>query len=170
MTGFQPFTLEIAVAADGKIASVAVASHNETPGFGADILTADVLGALVGQDIATAQFDGKAGATLTTNAVREALKQAAPAVETSAEPKTYSVTGFQPFKLDIAVAGGKIASVTVQSHNETPGFGADILTDDVLGALVGQDIASAQFDGKAGATLTTNAVRDALAQAAKEVQ
>ena len=170
VTGFQPFTLEIAVAADGKIASVAVASHNETPGFGADILTADVLGALVGQDIATAQFDGKAGATLTTNAVREALKQAAPAVETSAEPKTYSVTGFQPFKLDIAVAGGKIASVTVQSHNETPGFGADILTDDVLGALVGQDIASAQFDGKAGATLTTNAVRDALAQAAKEVQ
>ena len=173
VTGFQPFGIEIAVSADGKIASVEVASHNETPGFGADILTADVLGALVGQDIASAQFDGKAGATLTTTAVREALKkaaEAAPAAEASAEPKTYSVTGFQPFKLDIAVADGKIASVSVQSHNETPGFGADILTEEVLSALVGQDIASAQFDGKAGATLTTNAVREALAQAAKEVQ
>ena len=37
-------------------------------------------------------------------------------------------------------------------------------------ALVGQDIATAQIDVKAGVTLTSNAINDALKQAAKEVQ
>ena len=172
VTGFQPFTVEIAVE-NGKIVSATVPSHNETPGFGADLISSGVLDALVGQDVATAQIDAKAGVTLTSNALNDALKQAAaaaPATESAAVTASYSVTGFQPFTVEIAVENGKIVSATVPSHNETPGFGADLISSGVLDALVGQDIATAQIDAKAGVTLTSNALNDALAQAAKEVQ
>ena len=169
--GFQAFKLEIAVA-DGKIASVKCVEHNETPGFGADILTEDALSVLVGQDAASAQIDVKAGVTMTSNGINDALKQIAaeaPAADAAAA-KVYETKGFQAFKLEIGVADGKIASVKCIEHNETPGFGADILTDDALAALVGQDAASAQIDVKAGVTMTSNGINEALKAAAKEVQ
>ena len=169
--GFQNIKFEIAVA-DGKIASVKAIEHNETPGFGADILTDEALSALVGQDIATAQIDVKSGVTLTSNAINDVLKQAAAAAPAgeAAAVKVYETKGFQAFKLEIGVADGKIASVKCVEHSETPGFGADILTDEALSALVGQDIATAQIDVKSGVTLTSNGINDALKQAAKEVQ
>ena len=85
---------------------------------------------------------------------------------------TYDVTGMYPIKVEIVVDGnGKIVSVTVPESNETPGFGADLIADQsIFDALVGQDIATAQIDVKAGVTLTSNAINDALKQAAKEVQ
>ncbi|MFR5788606.1 MAG: FMN-binding protein [Christensenellales bacterium] len=81
---------------------------------------------------------------------------------------TYDVTGFAPFKVDVTVdSNGKIVSVTVPENNETPGFGADLIADQsVFDALVGQDIATAQIDVKSGVTLTSNAINDALKQAA----
>jgi len=167
--GFQPFKLAIEVV-DGKIASVTCTENSETPGFGADILTDEALSVLVGQDIATAAFDVKSGVTMTSNGINDALKAAAaaaPADEAAAEsaPVVYETKGFQPFKLAIEVADGKIASVTCTEHSETPGFGADILTDEALSVLVGQDIATAQYDVKTGVTLTSNGINDALAQA-----
>ena len=85
---------------------------------------------------------------------------------------TYDVTGFAAFKVDVTVdSNGKIVSVSVPENNETPGFGADLIGDQsVFDALVGQDIATAQIDVKSGVTLTSNAINDALGQAAKEVQ
>ena len=178
VTGFQPFTLMIAVDENGEIASVSADGNNETPGIGGEVLKAENLSTLVGQDIATAQLDAKTGATLTTNAVNEALKQAAAdagsdaAAPAEAAAKSYDVTGFQPFTVEIAVdADGKIVSVSVPVHSETPGLGAALIEDaSVFDALVGQDIATAQIDVKAGVTLTSNAINDALKQAAKEVQ
>ena len=175
--------------------SVSVPENSETPGFGADLIAdTAVFDALVGQDIATAQIDVKSGVTLTSNAINDALRQAAAAngieiiveetVEETAEetveeaspveeaPATdatvYDVTGFQPFKVEIAVdEAGKIVSVSVPENNETPGFGADLIADTaVFDALVGQDIATAQIDVKSGVTLTSNAINDALRQAA----
>ena len=184
--GFADFKVEVAVDADGKIVSVSVPEHSETPGFGADVIAdTAVFDALVGQDIATAQIDVKAGATLTCDAINDALTQAAEAVvqevnaataeEADAAEETtgvYDVKGFADFKVEVAVdADGKIVSVSVPEHSETPGFGADVIADTaVFDALVGQDIATAQIDVKAGATLTCDAINDALAQAAKEVQ
>ena len=120
--------------------------------------------ALVGQDIATAQIDVKAGATLTSNAINDALAQAAASGETEGSAKTYDVTGFDPFQIAIELDDtGKIVSVTVPENNETPGLGADLLADQsIFDALVGQDIATAQIDVKSGVTLTSNAVNDAL--------
>ena len=165
--GFQAMKVAVEVEA-GKIVSVAVTEHNETPGFGADLINAG-FDALVGQDIATAQIDVKSGVTMTSNGINEALKAAAaaaPAAEAApAAAAVYETKGFQAFKLEIAVENGKIAAVKCVEHNETPGFGADMLTDEALSVLVGQDIATAQIDVKSGVTMTSNGINDALAQA-----
>ena len=171
VTGFAPFKVEVTVDSNGKIVSVVVPENNETAGFGADLIAdQSVFDALVGQDIATAQIDVKAGATLTSNAINDALAQAAASGETEGSAKTYDVTGFGPFKIAIELDDtGKIVSVTVPENNETPGLGADLLADQsVFDALVGQDIATAQIDVKSGVTLTSNAVNDALKQAAAD--
>ena len=168
VTGFSPFKVEVAVDDAGKIVSVSVPEHNETPGLGADLIAdTAVFDALVGQDVATAQIDVRSGVTLTSNAINDAIRQAAGGG--SAEgAATYDVTGFAPFKVEIAVdADGKIVSVSVPEHGETPGFGADLIADTaVFDALVGQDVATAQIDVRSGVTLTSNAINDALRQAA----
>ena len=183
VTGFAPFKVEIAVDGNGKIVSVSVPENSETPGLGADLIAdQSIFDALVGQDIATAQIDVKSGVTLTSNAINDALRQAAAQFggeatrdESAADGVaigTYDVTGFAPFKVEIAVDGnGKIVSVSVPENNETPGLGADLIADQsIFDALVGQDIATAKIDVKSGVTLTSNAINDALGQAAKEVQ
>ena len=173
VTGFAPFKVEIALDDAGKIVSVSVPENNETPGFGADLIAdQSVFDALVGQDIATAQIDVKGGVTLTSNAINDALKQAAadlggaeaaPAV--AGDP--YTVKGMNKFTLYVEVEdGGKIASVSAPDNNETPGLGADMLTDEALSALVGEDLATAQVDVKSGVTLTSDAINAALKQAA----
>ena len=175
--GFADFKVEVAVDADGKIVSVSVPEHSETPGFGADVIAdTAVFDALVGQDIATAQIDVKAGATLTCDAINDALAQAAEAFSNGAAPDEeafvaagdpYSVKGMYEFTMYIDVEDGKIVSICAPDNIETPGFGADMLTDEALSALIGQDIATAQIDVKAGATITSNAINDALTQAAE---
>ena len=173
VTGFAPFKVDVTVDFYGKIVSVSVPENNETPGFGADLIAdQSVFDALVGQDIATAQIDVKGGVTLTSNAINDALKQAAadlggaeaaPAV--AGDP--YTVKGMNKFTLYVEVKdGGKIASVSAPNNSETPGFGADMLTDEALSALVGEDLATAHVDVKSGVTLTSDAINAALKQAA----
>ena len=173
VTGFAPFKVEIALDDAGKIVSVSVPENNETPGLGADLIAdQSMFDALVGQDIATAQIDVKSGVTLTSNAINDALKQAAadlggaeaaPAV--AGDP--YTVKGMNKFTLYVEVKdGGKIASVSAPNNNETPGLGADMLTDEALSALVGEDLATAHVDVKSGVTLTSDAINAALKQAA----
>ena len=171
VTGFQPMKVAIEVDGEGKIASVSVTEHGETPGFGADLIAdTAVFDALVGQDIATAQIDVRSGVTLTSNAINDALKQAA--ADGSADGAAvipgdpYTVKGFAKFILYIEVADGKIVSVSAPEHGETPGFGADLLTEEALSALAGQDLATAGIDVKAGVTLTSTAINNAIAQAA----
>ena len=173
VTGFAAFKVDVTVDSNGKIVSVTVPENNETPGFGADLIAdQSVFDALVGQDIATAQIDVKSGVTLTSNAINDALKQAAadlggaeaaPAV--AGDP--YTVKGMNKFTLYVEVKdGGKIASVSAPNNSETPGFGADMLTDEALSALVGEDLATAHVDVKSGVTLTSDAINAALKQAA----
>ena len=75
VTGFQKMEIAIEVDDQGKILSFDVVEHNETPGFGADLIEAG-FDELIGQDIATAQIDVKSGVTLTSNAINDALKAA----------------------------------------------------------------------------------------------
>ena len=173
VTGFAPFKVEVTVDSNGKIVSVVVPENNETAGFGADLIAdQSVFDALVGQDIATAQIDVKAGATLTSNAINDALAQAAADFGDGAEAAPavagdpYTVKGMNKFTLYVEVEDGKIVSVSAPNNNETPGLGADMLTDDALSALVGAELATAQVDVKSGVTLTSDAINEALKQAA----
>ena len=182
VSGIAPFKVAVDVDENGKIVSVSVPEHNETPGFGADLIAdSAIFDALVGQDIATAKIDVKSGVTLTSDAINDALRQAAEACGVTAEVEApaeevapakevpvYSVTGIAPFKVAVDVdENGKIVSVSVPEHNETPGFGADLIADSaIFDALVGQDIATAKIDVKSGVTLTSDAINDALGQAA----
>ena len=173
VTGFAPFKVEVTVDSNGKIVSVVVPENNETAGFGADLIAdQSVFDALVGQDIATAQIDVKSGVTLTSNAVNDALKQAAADFGGGAEAAPavagdpYTVKGMNKFTLYVEVEDGKIVSVSAPNNNETPGLGADMLTDDALSALVGAELATAQVDVKSGVTLTSDAINEALKQAA----
>ncbi|MBQ7052163.1 MAG: FMN-binding protein, partial [Clostridia bacterium] len=161
VNGFGPMKVEVAVDDAGKIVSVKVVEHNETPGFGADLINAG-FDALAGQDIAGAAIDVKAGVTMTSKAINAALKAAGPQVPTD----PYTVKGFGKFTMNVAVQDGVIAAINAPVHGETPGFGADILTEEALAYLVGQDIATAQVDIKSGVTMTSNAIADALKQAA----
>ena len=173
VTGFGPFKIAIELDDTGKIVSVTVPENNETPGLGADLLAdQSIFDALVGQDIATAQIDVKSGVTLTSNAVNDALKQAAADFGGGAEAAPavagdpYTVKGMNKFTLYVEVEDGKIVSVSAPNNNETPGLGADMLTDDALSALVGAELATAQVDVKSGVTLTSDAINEALKQAA----
>ena len=173
VTGFAPFKVEIALDDAGKIVSVSVPENNETPGLGADLIAdQSVFDALVGQDIATAQIDVKSGVTLTSNAINDALKQAAADLggaeaAPAAAGDPYTVKGMNKFTLYVEVKdGGKIASVSAPNNSETPGLGADMLTDEALSALVGEDLATAHVDVKSGVTLTSDAINAALKQAA----
>ncbi|MBQ8094017.1 MAG: FMN-binding protein, partial [Clostridia bacterium] len=168
--GFDAFNVNIEVDSNGKIVSVSVPEHNETAGFGADLIAdSAVFEALAGQDVATAQIDVRTGATLTSNAINEALALAADKVSGNGGAAVYDVTGFAPFKVAVELDDtGKIVSVSVPEHEETPGLGADLIADTaVFEALAGKDIADAQIDVRAGVTLTSNAINDALKQAAK---
>ena len=188
VTGFAPFKVEIAVDADGKIVSVTVPEHGETPGFGADLIAdTAVFDALVGQDIATAQIDVKSGVTLTSNAINDALKQAAEACGAAAEVEVVAATpapvgkvtiyevsvkgiSKHPFTLDVSVdESGMIVAATCPSHTETEGKGATVLTDEALSVLVGQNIAEAKFDIKSGVSVTSTAINNALAIIAAHV-
>ena len=166
VNGFGPMKVAVSVE-DGKITSVEVVEHNETPGFGADVIEKG-FESLIGQDIATASFDAVSGATMTSNAINDALKQAAEKNGgTAGTGDVYEVSGFGPMKVAVSVEDGKITSFEVVEHNETPGFGADVI-EKGFESLIGQDIATASFDAVSGATMTSNAINDALKQAAEK--
>lgn len=87
--------------------------------------------------------------------------------------KTYTqyVIGFQPFTVEITLQDGKILSVEIPVHHETPGLGADLIGDNTLfRGLIGQDIETAQIDVKAGVTLTSNAINEALRNLAYQLK
>ncbi len=171
VTGFAPMKVDVKTDADGKIVSVEVVEHTETEGIGAALIAdKNIFDALVGQDIKSAQIDVRAGATLTSNAINEALKMAAKSGEgasTLPAGDPITVKGLNKFTVYIDVQDGKIASISVPSHSETPGLGADLLTEDALSTLVGQKIDEAHVDAKTGVTLTVDALQRALNVAAQ---
>lgn len=81
----------------------------------------------------------------------------------------YKVKGFNEFEVTIKLnETGMIEFVFVSAQNETPGIGAAVLEDEALfEALRGLFIGDAVIDTVAGATRTTDALNDALRQAAE---
>jgi len=164
-----PLELELVVAG-GKIASVAVLSHSDTPGI-SDPAMQEVPGRIVAAN--SADVDAASGATVSSAAIMKAATQALEkaAAGEEAEESSALIDGTYlgqadsfggPLELELVVAGGKIASVTVLSHSDTPGI-SDPAMQEVPGRIVAAN--SADVDAASGATVSSAAIMKAATQA-----
>ncbi len=206
----------------GDIQKVSVIMHEETEGYGDKIAMPEFLNQFTGKKLNTSfetgltdgtGIDAVAGATFSTNAVRDALLQAikfhvATASSANAAPASGLPTAFviPPefngivtkaevladgiFNYIISIEGfhgpvntkvlvkptGIIDKVAVIMHEETEGYGDKIALPEFLDQFSGRKLDSSfeagltdgtGIDAVAGATYSTNAVRDALIQAIK---
>ena len=173
--------VEVQVTADATtIYSVEVLKQNETPGIGS-VAVAQLPDAIVAAN--SYDVDGIAGATVTSTAIRNAVKMAlesagfdpagyvtggAPAVAEAAGgiyvPGTYTAeaTGMGKVIVNVTVDANAITAIEIDGSGETPGIGQAAIEP------LGEQVMTAQgatIDGVTGATLTSNAVRTAVASA-----
>ena len=118
--------------AGGKIAAVSFLSHSDTPGI-SDPAMQEVPGKNVADN--RADVDPASGDTVISAAIMKAATQALEkaAEGEEAEESSALIAGTYlgqadsfggPLELELVVAGGKIASVTVLRHSDTPGISA----------------------------------------------
>ena len=161
----------------GKITSVGVIGNDETPEIGGAAL--ETLGSLL-YDSMSAQIDGVAGATFTSNAVIEAAAkafemaaagEAAPASDDAAIAFTageYTATadGYNgPVEVKVTFSDSAITAIEVTSSVETAHVGTpafDIMIPDMIAAN------GTGVDGVSGATFSGRALRNAVNAAAEQ--
>ena len=154
---------------DGKIVDAKVTGDSETPGIGAAALEP-----LAAQLVAagSAEIDGVAGATVTSDAVRAAAAAALAEVsgETAAEAVladgayTAEAYGFEMAvsdKVIVTIEGGKIASIAYgEDCGDTPPM-LDTVAKTLFPRII--EAQSVGVDVASGATVTSNAVKTAVA-------
>ena len=154
----------------GKIVSVEVKGDGETPGIGTnaiDQLPEKIVAAN------SADVDVVAGATVTSNAIIEAVKNALGNNDSKEDGNSEVVDDGSALKGtakgfggDVTVAvtmdGDKIANVVVKGDGETPGIGTEAI--EKLPAKI-VEANSADVDIVSGATITSNAIIEAVKSA-----
>ena len=169
--GFQSEVTVTLTVDGGKIASIVIDSSNETPGFGTRCAEDEAFLAQFAGQSSPVSVDVLAGATVTSNAVIKAVEAAlASAPASSGVTATGAAQGFQSeVAVTLTVDGGNIASIVIDSSNETPGFGTRCAEDEAfLAQFVGQS-SPVSVDVLAGATVTSNAVIEAVEAALANV-
>ncbi|MCR5090455.1 MAG: FMN-binding protein, partial [Oscillospiraceae bacterium] len=160
---------------ENAITEVVLDTSGETPEIGGaanETLTAQVM------EAQSAEIDGVAGASFTSTAVRtavaDALSQAAVKDEKTAEedasdkaiyvPGTYraEATGMGKVVVNVTVDEHAITEVVLDTSGETPEIGG--AATETLSTQV-MDAQGAEIDGVAGASLTSQAVKTAVAAA-----
>lgn len=153
---------EVTVDAAG-IVDVKLTGEGETPAIGGAALEA--LAASAKEK--GADLDGVTGATYTSNAAREAVKAALMGVSgsgTVADGKyTVNAVGHEgTIVVTTMFQGGKIKSVTINSQSETEGVGTYAI-DRMPARIV--EAQSVNVDAVGGATVTSTAIKQGVAQA-----
>ncbi len=161
--GFQS-DIKVTVTLDdsGKIAALTIDSSKETPHFGTRCAEDEAfIKQFIGQT-APVQVDALTGATVTSNAVVEAINAVMP------KPAANVVEGTaKGFQSDIKVTvtlddNNAIAALTIDSSKETPNFGTRCAEDEAfIKQFIGQT-APVKVDALTGATVTSNAVVEAI--------
>ena len=171
-------TATLTVGPSGGIDDVELNGPDETPALGGQALPTLREQVLSAQ---SAEIDGVSGASLTSNAVKDAVSQAlaqasgsgTPAVSAPAEgslfvPGTYtkSAKGFGgDCTVALTVSDNEITDVQIDGSNETENIGSFAVT------LLQQSILENQttnVDAISGATVTSNAILNAARQALTE--
>ena len=174
------------VADENTIYSVEVIEHGETEGIGS-VAAAELPAKIV--EAQSVDVDGVAGATMTSNAIKAAVTEAlteagflggaeeeAPAEEVTkaadaevpadAQTLTASAQGiFSEVKVEVVADENGIYDVKVVEHGETEGIGS-VAAEELPAKIVAAQ--STDIDGMAGATMTSNAIKTAVASALAE--
>lgn len=159
-------TIEVTLTMDGdKIANVEIKGDGETPGFGTramELLPEKII------EANSADVEIVAGATITSDAIIEAVKDAFEnkGVQDNSSALKGTAKGFNgDIIVYLTMDGDKIEKVEIQGDGETPGFGTraiEQLPEKIVEAN------SADVEIIAGATVTSEAiieaVKDALGQ------
>ena len=158
------------------IYEVDVLEHNETQGVGS-VAVDRIPAAIVAAN--SIDVDAVTGATVTTDAIRaavakalrdapfgQAAEEAAPAAEEAPIGSAVlesTVDGKNgPIVVDVVVENGVITKVEVRQHSETQGVGS-VAVDWMPGRIV--EANSVDVDGVTGATITSDAIKTAVAEA-----
>lgn len=153
---------------DGKITDCVIVGNDETVGIGSKAI--EELPAKI-VEAGSADVDVVAGATVTSEAIKAAVKAAleGPSASTAMVPGTYRVTtqGFvTELVLDVTVDETSIVAIEVVKSNETDAIGGVALTKNAQEIIEHQSLV---VDEVAGATFSSsalvNGVTDALSQA-----
>lgn len=155
-----------------KITAVEISGEGETVGIGGAAMT-DLSGAMI--DAQSVEVDAVAGATVTSNAVLAAAKNAlnqAMGVEAektaltdgtyTASAVSYSWTGMMSG--EVTIADGKIANIVItEEHDSETGEISKTAFDLLPGRII--ESQSLATDAVSGATVTSNAIKDIVSQA-----
>ncbi|MDO4546744.1 MAG: FMN-binding protein, partial [Clostridia bacterium] len=158
--------------ADGTISDVEVSAPNETEGLGKlaeeDYFTDQFTGKTGSVDLSDEGIDALTGATITSQAVIDAINELLTEEVVVPEEMTALARGFGG---DVEVraifnSAGQLASLEVSAPNETAGLGMlaeeDDFTDQFLGLVGPYSFDIEGVDALSGATVTSNAVIEAL--------
>ena len=160
-----PVTVKVTVDAN-KITNVDIDAPDETPTLGGEAAKTMAAAAL---EANSAEVDGVAGATYTSNAVKAGLAdclaqaKAGGAAGGIYTPGTYEASAqgcLSAVKVTVTVDESKITNVDIDASGETPSLGgaaAETLAQAIL------DANSADVDSVTGSTMTSEAVKTAVA-------
>lgn len=152
---------------DGKIIECTAVGRDETAGIGSNAIE-QLPAAIV--EAGNAEVDGVAGATFTSDAVKEAVRAAldqvnGKAAATTFVPGTYRVSAMGCnglIELDVTLGEMTIDAIQVVNEKETIGIG-----DEAIAMVAGSIVAyqTLNVDTVSSATLSSNAVKKAVADA-----
>ena len=167
-----PLEVEVVVQG-GKIASVTILKHSDTPGF-SDPAINGIPDRIVAEN--NPAVDVASGATVSSEAIMAAVRSALESQTAGASASGYTITvgdgtyqgkaqGFGgTLVLDVVVSGGKISEIVVVESSETP-FIANAAFNELIPALIE---AQGPVDAVSGATVTSGAIHDAVQDALNE--
>ena len=159
--GFGGDVTVLAVLENNTIAQMAVYAPAETTGLGRLAEDSTFTEQFIGKTLPIASEDIEAisGATITTQAVVDALNQMVP-VE-----KTYTAKGYGgDVTVTVSVMDQTIKALSVSAPNETEGLGKKAEEEAFVQQFIGKTlpIAPSDIEAISGATVTTTAVLNAL--------
>lgn len=181
VAGFEgDVTVTVELDDEGKIVSVTADGSTQTPevgGAAAETLNGGALAALAGTklaDVDVSAIDTVSGATVTSTAIKTAIEmlkaresgEAAAAVKDGTYTVTvpgYSVT--EQMTLDITFADGKLADIKTVVAGNTPAIFATVENNLYPRLIANQSL---ETDAVSGATVASNAVKQALALAIEQ--
>ena len=165
-----PLTLEVTLA-DGKITEINVLEHEETEGA-SDPAFEQVPVDIV--DYQSTKVDAVSGATVTSNAIMAAVENALGLgkLDTVYTDGSYEGTADGhngPLTVEVTVEEGEISNVEITEHKETKGL-ADPAIEEVSAAIVEKNRPDVQTDIVSGATVTSEAIIEAVTNALEDAQ